>query len=452
MRRKLSFALALAILPTGAACTALLGSYEVGATSGATPDGGGGDAAGDALASETGAGEAGVDGGDGGGPARLKCALTAASARTLDTGPLTPILFAFGLAGNQTRVITTKIGQGVVMYTYDRKQGGAPQPIPLSKIGRILSVRQLANGIGVLSVDNAAGSAAISLGFTLIDDAGGTNNIPFGPIPPGSQISGSFAPLGSDYLYAYGDGNGTIKAGRYPSAMGTPLVTVASGVTGGAGNVKTVEVDNGKMYVFNDVGPDGSNGNASAGYYAFPDSVTATGSLSSLGSGAPGKATFAIDTDSALGNFQVGLVELDLANGTPPAVLHAGTVPAAKGTSFNVGDIPTAFTLDTLLDAPFGDHAFARFQGNDFYALGANPNKDPGLDFIWFDTKSKTLRAANGSADKLLPMRTVTSVAAIATQTTGIFANFEVVWSEGASQMMVSAPATLFAAQMNCIK
>ena len=51
MRRKLSFALALVILPTGAACTALLGSYEIGATSGATPDGGGGYAAGDEFAS-----------------------------------------------------------------------------------------------------------------------------------------------------------------------------------------------------------------------------------------------------------------------------------------------------------------------------------------------------------------------------------------------------------------
>ena len=455
MRKKLSLALALALLPTVAACTALLGSYEVGATSGGTTDGGGLDATGDAIASETGpSGEGGVDGGDGAAPAPLKCSLNATNARTLDTGPFTQTLFAFAIAGNQTRVITTKFGQGVVMYTYDRNGGGPTQITPLNKIGQVLAVRRLANGIGILSIDTASAPATgTSLGFTLIDDAnGGTSNITFRLVQPASQYSGSFAPLGSDYLYAYGDGNGTIQAGRYTAGGTLTTLTVASGVTGGAGNVKTVEVDNGKMYVFNDVGPDGSNGNASAGYYAFPDTVAATGPLTSLGSGTPGKASFTIATDSALGNFQAGVVELDLASGTPPAVLHAGTVPAGKGTTFNVTDVPTAFTFATLVDAPFGDHSFARFQGNDFIALGPNPNKDPGLDFVWFDTKTKSLRASNGNADKLLPQRSISAVAAIVTQTTGIFANLDVVWLEGASQMTGAPPGTLFSAQMNCIK
>lgn len=453
MRRKLSLALAVALIPTGAACTALLGSYEVGATSGNTPDGGGGDTGGgDAIASEAGVGEAGTDGGEAGAPL-LKCALNATNARTLDTGALTQTLFAYGIAGNQTRVIATKVAQGVVMYTYDRNGGGPPQMVSLSKIGQVLSVRRLASGIGVLSLDTSQ-TGARSLGFTLIDDAtGGTSNITFESIPAtASQVTGAFAPLGGDYLYAYGDGAGAIHAGRHVPGMNPVFLTVASGVTGGAGNVKSVELDNGKMYVFNDVGPDGSNGNASAGYYVFPDTVTATGPLTSLGSGASGKASFTIASDSALGNFQVGVVELDLANGTPPAVLHAGSVPAGKGTTFNVGDIPAAFTFNTLVDAPFGDHGFARFQGNDFIALGQNPNKDPGLDFVWFDTKTKSLRASNGSADKLLPQRAVSSVAAIATQTTGIFANFEVVWIENASQQAGGPPGTLYAAQMNCIK
>jgi hypothetical protein len=45
----------------------------------------------------------------------------------------------------------------------------------------------------------------------------------------------------------------------------------------------------------------------------------------------------------------------------------------------------------------------------------------------------------------------VSSVAAIATQTTGIFANFEVVWIENASQVAGAPPGTLYTAQMNCI-
>jgi hypothetical protein len=229
MRRKLSLALALAFIPTGAACTALLGSYEVGATSGNTPDGGGVDASGgDAIASETGAGDAGADGGEAGAPL-LKCALNATNARTLDTGPLTQTLFAYAIAGNQTRVIATKVGQGVVMYTYDRNGGASPLIVSLPKIGQVLSARRLASGIGILSLDTQNGVR--SLGFTLIDDpTGGTSNITFEPISAtASQFTGAFAQLGGDYLYAYGDGNGAIHAGRYAPGMNPVLLTVASG-------------------------------------------------------------------------------------------------------------------------------------------------------------------------------------------------------------------------------
>ena len=37
-------------------------------------------------------------------------------------------------------------------------------------------------------------------------------------------------------------------------------------------------------------------------------------------------------------------------------------MPVAKATHFNVLDIPAALTLNSLLDAPFGDHASAREQ------------------------------------------------------------------------------------------
>jgi hypothetical protein len=230
-------------------------------------------------------------------------------------------------------------------------------------------------------------------------------------------------------------------------------LTIASGVSGGAGNVRSIEAANGKAYVFNDVGPDASNGNASAGYYVVDDAVTTSTSLRTIGSGAAGKASFTIATDSTLGNFQVGSVELDLANGTPPAVLHAGKVPVGGGMSFNVLDLPTALTLTTLVDAPFGDHSSSRFQGTDFFALGPNPNKDPGLDFVWFDTKLEALRAVNGNATKLLPTRTVSGVSAILTQSTGIFANFDVVWNENATQNGdLNGQSVMFSAQMNCIK
>jgi hypothetical protein len=115
--------------------------------------------------------------------------------------------------------------------------------------------------------------------------------------------------------------------------------------------------------------------------------------------------------------------------------------------------MPTAFTFSSILDAPFGDHTSARFEGDNFFALGPNPNKDPGLNFLWFDTKQKVLRAFNGSADKLLPMRTTTSVGAVLTQSTAIFANFDVVWTENATQNpMPTVPSVLYASQINCLK
>jgi hypothetical protein len=403
MSKKLGLAFASAFLPTLGACTALLGSYEVGPGGAVGSDGGGADAAGDVSASESGTDEAGTEAGvDGGQPVLLKCSLGTSNPRTLDTGALSQTLFAFSIGNQQDRVITVKPGQGAFVTTYDRNGGGAaPLIVPLPKVGQILSVRRLASGIGIFSLDTAQPPATgTSIGVTIIDDAtGGTNNTTFHLVAPAGRPSGAFALLGSDYLFAYGDGSGNIQAGRFVPGGGVPnLVTVASGLMGGGGDVRSVEIANGKMYIFNDVGPDPSNGNASAGYYVLADTVTAPGSLTTLGSGAAGKASFTISTDSAQGNFQVAVVELDLVNGTPPAVLHAGSVPGAKAGSFNVLDIPSAFTFDTLVDAPFGDHTSARFQASDFIALGPNPNKDPGLEFVWYDTKNKVLRAFNGSA------------------------------------------------------
>ena len=457
MSKKLGFAFAAAIFPT-LACTALLGSFEVG---GATPLGGegGADAASEATGAETGPTEGGGEGGADASVPLLKCSLDDTSPRKIESGPLTPLVYAYSLGtSGQTRVIANKVGVGVQVYTYDRNGGGGSTQItPVTKIGQVLAVRRLPNGIGILSLDTAAPPATgTSIGVWIVDDAtGSANRTSFHVVAAGaSQPTGSFALLGTDYLFAYGDGAGTIQAGRFVAGGGAPtLLTVASGLTGGAGNVRSVEGANGKMYVFNDVGPDPSNGNASAGYYVVDLGVTMAGPLVSLGSGANGKASFGISSDTALGNLQVAAVELDLANGSPPAVLHAGSVPGGKGTGFNVLDLPSAFTFDSLIDAPFGDHSSARFQGMDFIALGANPNKDPGLDFVWFDTKVGALRASNGNATKLLPTRKVTGVAAILTQSTGIFANLEVVWNENATQNNdLTAQSVMYSAQMNCIK
>lgn len=458
MGKKLAFVLASVFVPTLAACTALLGSYEVGPAAAVGLEAGGGDAAADVSAAETGSpDEGGADAGPDAAASLFKCALTATNARTIDTGSLTQTLFACGIGNGQDRVIASKVGQGVIAYTFDRNNGGTP-PVttPLARIGQVLAVRRLANGIGILSIDNAPPPATgTSIGVWLVDDAtGSANRTSFHLVNPGANNqTGSFSVLGTDYLFAYGDGTGTITAGRFVAGGGAPtLLTVATGLTAGAGNVKTVEVANSKMYIFNDVGPDPSNNNASAGYYALDDTVTTTAPLTTLGSGAAGKASFAVATDTALGNFQVAAGEVDFANGTPPAVLHLGSVPVAKATTFTVLDIPAAVTFNSLVDVPFADHASVRFEGTDFVALGPNPNKDPGLNFVWYDTKLKVLRAFNGNADKLLPQRTISSVAAIGTQTTGIIASFDVLWIEGATQDPNSPPGTLYMAQMSCLK
>ncbi len=445
------FALPLALLvmlPALAACTALLGSYDVGPSAAPSSEGGL-DATSDVSAGQEGGGvEAGSEAGDGG-SSLLRCSIDEKNARTLDAAPLQPTVSAY-----QIRVIASKAGQGVVIYTYDRNGGNPPQILPVPKIGRVLQVRRLANGIAIMSVDNAPSPGfGTSIGVWLVDDA--TSNptrTSFKLIPPSNNMSGAFGLLGSDYLFAYSDG-ATIQAGRFvPGAVS--VITVASGLNGGgAGTVSDVEVANGKLYVFNDVGPDPSNNNASSGYYVLDDALTTAGPLVSLGSGAPGKGAFRIAGDSALGNFQLAVADLDFANGTPPAVLHAGSIPTAKATDFNVLDIPTAFTFTTLVDAPFGGQGSARFQGSDFIALGPNPNKDPGLDFLWYETKLKVLRAFNGDSTKLMPTRSVSAVAAIGVQTTGIIASFEVVWIENATQDPdAGAQSKLFSAQMSCLK
>lgn len=447
MSKKVALGISLALLPALVACTAILGAYEVG-PSAVAPGADGGDA----TASEGGSSEAG-DGGDGG-PPLLRCAIDDRNTRVLDnSSPLTPSVFAFPSSNGQTRVIANKLGAGVQVYTFDRNGGASMPPLGVAA-GQVLSVRRMPNGIGILSVDRPSlATTSPSLGVWLVDDAtGSARRITLRAVDCTHRLTGAFASLGGDYLFAYGDGTGSIFAGRY--AMGTTgdatVFPVASGLSGNGGNVRDVQVADGHMYVFNDVSPD--NG-SSSGYYVLPDTVAATGPLQSLGSGAPGKAAFAIGGDSLAGKLQVAVVELDLSNGMPPAVLHAGGVPSAKAATFNVVDIPAAFTFDSLLDAPFGDHTSARFQGSDFIALGPNPNHDPGLDFLWYDTKVKAVRAFNGNSAKLLPTRSVSAVAAFAVQTTGIFATFDVVWIENAAPDQDAAiQSKLYAATMNCLR
>jgi hypothetical protein len=454
MSKKLGFAFAAAVVPT-LACTALLGSFEVG---GATPLGGegGADGSNEASGAETGATEGGGEAGGDASVPLFKCSLDDKNAHKLDSGPLTPMVFAAPLGGGQTRVIANKVGVGVQSYTYDRNTGNPPQIATFSQIGQVLAVRRVLNGIGILSLDSAPPAQGTSLGVWFIDDASGSaKRTGFRLVNLGGQTqpTGSFVPIGSDFLYAYGDGNGSIEVGRVSNSGQSTVLTIASGLSGGAGNVRSIEAANSKAYVFDDVSPDPSNGGGSAGYYVVDDAVTTFTPLRTIGSGAPGKSSFTIATDSTLGTFQVGSVELDLVNATPPAVLHAGKVPAGAGMSFTVLDLPTALIFTTLVDAPFGDHSSSRFQGADFFALGPNPNKDPGLDFVWFDTKLEALRAVNGNGTKLLATHSVSGVSALLTQSTGIFANFDVVWNENATQNGdPTAQSVMYSAQMNCIR
>jgi hypothetical protein len=460
MSKKLALLLASSSFLSLAACTALLGSFEVDPNAGNGTDGGpgpGADAAGDGMTNgETGGGDAAVDGGaDAAPPPLLKCSISDPNPRHLDMGPITQDLAAYSISATQTRVIAGIYGQGVSIYTYDRNGGGGGNPTitPLTNVGRILQIRRLPNAIGILSIDQAPpGATSDSIGVWVIDDATGTGaRTAFRLVTQTNQFSGAFAPLaGGDYLFAYSDGAGTINAARYIAGGGSPSpVTIASGLTSGS-SVSALEVSNGKAYIFNNVNP-GEGG--SGGYYVVDTSLAMLGGALNSLAGTAGKTAFALTADPTANKFQAAVVELDLVNGMPPAVLHAGPVPAAKATTFNVLDLPAATTFNSILDAPFGDHTSAQFEGDNFIALGPNPNKDPGLNFIWFDTKQKALRALNGNMDKLLPMRATTSVAAVLTQSTAIFANFDIVWTQDASNFgSPTLPATLYAAQMSCIK
>ena len=459
MSKKLALLLASSSFLSLAACTALLGSFEVDPNAGNGPDGGpgpGADAAGDGMTNgETGGGDAATDGGvDAAPPALLKCSINGSNPNTLDTGAITPDLAAYSISATQTRVIAGKAGQGVVVYTYDRNGGGGNQPTmtPITGVNRILQIRRLPNAIGILSVDQATPPATgTSIGVWIIDDATGQGvRTAFRLVTQTNQMSGAFAPIGADYIFAYGDGMSTIQAGRFVAGGGAPpLVSVGSGLSPDGSSVNNVEIANNNVYIFNNENP-GNGG--SSGYYVADTNLTTVRPLTAL-TGNAGKTAFNLAGDTTLGNFQEAVVELDLVNGMPPAVLHAGPVPSAKATTFNVLDMPVVTTFDSILDAPFGDHTSVRFEGDNFFALGPNPNKDPGLNFIWFDTKAKAVRAMNGNANKLLPMRTTTSIAAVLTQSGAVLASFDVVWTENATNNSTpTTPATLYTGQMSCLK
>lgn len=440
-----------------AGCTAVLGTFEVSGA-GTGTDGGGGDAT-----TETGApADAGADADADPADFLLKCSVDPGSVRVLDTAPTKFDRMAVVRTGQVTRVVTRKDGEGGFrVYSYDPKSPGSTvdSSHPDTENTRVLDVKRTPGGMTVLTAQTIAGGAASDFylrAWIYPETVGAPSEVALSTVLTMSnsdKVNGVLVPMGSndEYVVFANEQTQTAAALRHPSGAlaAQTLKPFASGITGGAADLRYGAAAAAKVFVFDGVGPEPGKPEGT-GFYMLPDDPnTIAGNVAKrLFSPGGGKPHMVFGAASGATTLTLFGAELDMALGAKtPVVMKAGEIPPAKLGSFNGSDLPVIGSFDSLQDVPFFDGAGATFHNNgeDAVAIGAVPGGQ-GANFYWYNVPTKQLRARQGTGNRLLASRTLERVA-IAFQSApgGPFATFDVAWTEVGSNQ-------LGAAVVNCLK
>jgi hypothetical protein len=234
--RKVALA-ALALFPSAVfGCTAILGDFEVGPSSGITAEGGDGNPSG-------GDGEADgpTDGGDpdafdGQSLVFTTCGVSESSIRTIeevttDAGAAGYVgtLQIFRINQSTVRVIAQKNtgGDGATVYSFDPKSGSGPVTptvINLQNSGRYLDARRLPNQgiLALLFMERAAAAAFVHMKVIELSDTNlsGQTTVPVSQLFPdrtansGSNVSGALGAYQNNNEYFWAMGGRVARAAR----------------------------------------------------------------------------------------------------------------------------------------------------------------------------------------------------------------------------------------------
>ena len=461
-------------------CTALLGTFEVG---GSGPDAAAIDGAGtDGPVN----GESGSDGAtDGPAAPLLTCGVDKGNIRRLDTarprsgqpvgGQLSfdsPHVFHIG--PNKTRVVARPSqSQGFTIYEFDPKNGnGQTNMLDIVTSGRIYDVQRTDDSIQVLAVGTGADAGRLQV--HRIADATFTDAvIPLTPInavdessPAGTRgPAGAFALLNiagttPDYFWTFStpkaaDGPFDLAIGRSTALAANPQkIVFTSNDPMNPASPRVLLAAGGEIFMPLQQDSNGPPTTTDSIIHT-PDSAQAQLQAVPRSMGKPGgkpNIFFAAGRSVANpGAYNMAFIEVDTASATAPLTFRLGAVKDSILGTFVVQDIPASFSFDSVTRLP-SDGGDTRWLGDHFVATGKGQGV-PGVNFIWYDTANKALRANQTGPDTLLKDRTDVhrSSMTFGGPPTAIFTDFELVWTEAAT-FDGEVSENLFYAPVSCLK
>lgn len=428
--RKVALAGLLGALATGLGCTALLGDFDVGpgSSSGNTADAAGGDSS---TTGADGASDAPDDVFDAQSTVFTTCG--ANGTRIIEVIDDANAGFAgsvqiFRTGNNVRAIVRKKTSEGAFVYSFDPKSGNPGTPVTPTKVdlgaaGRYFDARRLTNQaiVSLLFLERDMGVPnpyARMMVYELPDnDLAGANKIRVSkdfPAPPqNANLAGALGGYANnnEYFWAFSvptgnPGEHDLLIGHRISASAQP--TPIKIFTGEERDVRVRDIARSQttQFIFNDRGPDGPS-DPGAGYFPVPQDTTsgpiAVKHLQPVGSTKP-FAMLAVSGIPTGNGIRAAFAEIDFSGtGGGPGQLRIGEVAEADLPTLDGSKVPPAFTLGSLLEAPLGGME-GRFFGDEFLWIGTppEPQRGQGLNFIWYNVKSRIIRSRQTGMQKLL--------------------------------------------------
>lgn len=457
-------------------CTALLGDFEVSATNGTgTGDGSPSDDGSTTTDGPTDGGD--PDAFDAQSTVFTQCAIGTPQPIETLTDPTQEFEGDLQIfrSGDNVRVIARRsMSEGVTVYTFNPDQNGSngmiptPTKLDLGAAGRYLDARRLANQ-GILALmfleRDAINNTAHVKVLELPDNNPSVASSP--PIrlsqnfasPNSGNISGSLGGYtnNNEYFWALGEVQDFTTPGNYDllvghrisgSAIPAPFV-LHSGPEERVTGIRFMARSQATYFLANDKGPENASDKGTA-FFVTPENPTTIVPPVSL-SPANGKpfVMFGLSGNTTGDGMRMAAAEVDFNSATSFGTVRAGLIKQADvNASFDGTKIPTAFTINSLIEVPAEGEA--RFFGDDMLWLGSPPGvlKGQGLNFIWFNTQTRVVRVKQVGASKLLATRTTLKGSALVLKAqNAVSADIDLVFTE-----KLGTGSVLQYARMSCLR
>jgi hypothetical protein len=476
MRKLMLCGLASGLIGSLVGCEALLGSFEV-ATQPLNDSG-----ANDATNADTGATDGGEDVVDAA-VYLMQCDVSRTPRAFASlAGGYREQIHAFRISsssgGDTVRVVAqARTAPSLFVYSFN------PHDEPIVSVdtrglnynGEILDVRRGLGQIFALMLENSLGAPVHFIQAATIRDDDPTpvsvrlSTDMSGNFSGGGSLTGAgFQLSASEYVYAYsrpaavqGQSDMLIAKGNTLAPPPTPEVFY-SGQSEQTTRITRGAVSAGRMLVFDDQPPVPESPTNGTAYWNLPASGALAASpipptAITLGPVKP-HAMLAVTSLGPTGvRAAVGEVDFNAPVGEPFGTLKIGVIPPTSFDAIDAKTLPPAFSLSSLLEAPFGG-GNVEFFGDDFVWIGPppDPQQGQGLNFYWYDPKLGAMRGKRAGENKLIPevhdIAATSLVTPLRDALTGLGGTFEVIFVRNTVAADGGTEGQIFLTEITCTR